>query len=935
MNVSENYDQTNNDNPPSPERGPFLARLLILGGLLALGLSVSADWLGISSETQFSSRQVACLVVGCIAFVVGVLLDVISGRREVVQWCRARWRDRRGLLAFGFIASQLVLLVFVIERYDIESPAFFLKVMRFVLVGFVIHHFLAPPLRLPFFFLISLGSLVSVLGFHDARWLVGTGLILIGICHLPIPFNARILAQIVTVGIFMALRVELIASPFPGAIWPILGSMFMFRLVVYMYDLKHQKAPFSIPLALSYFFMLPNVVFPLFPIVDYSTFCRTRYNEDAFQIYQRGLKWMTWGILHLIIYRFINYYVVIPAVEVTNTATLCRYMVSNYLLIIRLSGQFHLIVGILLLFGFNLPRIMNLYFLASSFTDYWRRVNVYWKDFIQKVFYYPAYFRLRRWGDTSKIVACTLFGSTMTWFFHAFQWYWIRGAFLFSAPDMVFWLSLGLLVLVGALAENRFGRKRTVGRSHMSPSELVSRALRTVGVFITITVLWSIWVSPSLSSWYQLVFLTPFNPLTLFIWLAALTAVIMVSIVVFERPSIEAVAGGRQAKLVFRPAVLTIVPLVALAALTQCPQTLFGEKTANVVRELQTTRLSRQDEALMVQGYYEKLKNVGGFNSELWKIYSQRPRNWNVLGSEGATRKTGDVITLELLPLVQVEFKGATLKTNRWKMRDQDYEKTPRAKTCRIAVVGGSIAFGSGVDNDQTFEAQLERMLNSEESSFAGGEYEVLNFSLGGHTGLQRTLILERQVFEFKPHMVIYTGHPIDWSRDGENVALNFAKGVDLSVCEPLRQLCLKAGVQLGCEKDEAKRRIGPYAEELHGWMYPYIVDLCRKHDCVPVFICLPQRAGRNEADIAQDVIRSATQAGFVVMDLCDVYDGVPGESVVVAPWDWHPNARGHRLIAKRLLHEFNQRRGELPLDRFRGKDSTVMVPAKAKQPKP
>ena len=45
------------------------------------------------------------------------------------------------------------------------------------------------------------------------------------------------------------------------------------------------------------------------------------------------------------------------------------------------------------LFGFNLPETHHLYFLASSFTDFWRRINIYWKDFMMKVFYYPVVLR--------------------------------------------------------------------------------------------------------------------------------------------------------------------------------------------------------------------------------------------------------------------------------------------------------------------------------------------------------------------------------------------------------------------------------------------------------------------------------------------------------------------------------------------------------------
>ena len=69
-----------------------------------------------------------------------------------------------------------------------------------------------------------------------------------------------------------------------------------------------------------------------------------------------------------------------------------QYVLSSFLLYLRVSGLFHLMVGMLRLFGFNLPETHHRYFLAASFTDFWRRINIYWKDFMMKVFYYPMFF---------------------------------------------------------------------------------------------------------------------------------------------------------------------------------------------------------------------------------------------------------------------------------------------------------------------------------------------------------------------------------------------------------------------------------------------------------------------------------------------------------------------------------------------------------------
>ena len=141
-------------------------------------------------------------------------------------------------------------------------------------------------------------------------------------------------------------------------------------------------------------------------------------------------------------------------------ADLVRYMVTTFLLYLQISGQFHIIIGLLHLFGFNLPETHHNYLLSSSFTDFWRRINIYWKDFIQKVFFNPVYFRVKHWGPTAAMTVATLVAFFFTWLLHSYQWFWIRGTFPMTWQDAVFWGVLAVLVLVNVLYEQRYGRSR-------------------------------------------------------------------------------------------------------------------------------------------------------------------------------------------------------------------------------------------------------------------------------------------------------------------------------------------------------------------------------------------------------------------------------------------------------------------------------------------
>ncbi len=126
------------------------------------------------------------------------------------------------------VVLQVALLLGLAHYFNLESLAF-RKVMALALVGFVVHHLLPLAIRLPFFVLLSLAALVMVVQPANALRLTGVGLALIGMCHLPIHFWCRLtlIAAAVT-ALVMGRAGWLIEIPGFEAVWPILGSMFMF-----------------------------------------------------------------------------------------------------------------------------------------------------------------------------------------------------------------------------------------------------------------------------------------------------------------------------------------------------------------------------------------------------------------------------------------------------------------------------------------------------------------------------------------------------------------------------------------------------------------------------------------------------------------------------------------------------------------------------------
>jgi D-alanyl-lipoteichoic acid acyltransferase DltB (MBOAT superfamily) len=167
------------------------------------------------------------------------------------------------------------------------------------------------------------------------------------------------------------------------------------------------------------------------------------------------------------------------------------------LLYLRVSGQFHIIIGLMHLFGYDLPETHRRYLLASSITDFWRRINIYWKDFMVKVVYFPVYFRYRKTGETRAKVVATACVFVVTWALHSYQWFWLRGELLLSWTDTLFWAILGVLVIVNLLIEQRGKGKvpvRGIGAG-------VEHALKVAATLAFMTLLWSFWQSPTIEEW--------------------------------------------------------------------------------------------------------------------------------------------------------------------------------------------------------------------------------------------------------------------------------------------------------------------------------------------------------------------------------------------------------------------------------------------------
>ena len=124
------------------------------------------------------------------------------------------------------------------------------------------------------------------------------------------------------------------------------------------------------------------------------------------------------------------------------------------------------------------------------------------------------------------------------------------------------------------------------------------------------------------------------------------------------------------------------------------------------------------------------------------------------------------------------------------------------------------------------------------------------------------------------------------------------------------------AGVKKGTEQPDAFRRLKPHGDELVRWALTRIDSLATARGARVVLFVRDMPAEQSEQN--NEILAFAANAGFTVVDIRGVFAGVHPDSLRVAAWDKHPNARGHRMIADRLFTEL-QRHESLGLGRSPG----------------
>lgn len=808
---------------------------------------------------------------------------------------------------FLFLSIQLALVLLMAYAFRIEEMNGMLLLLVPIFTAFIIHSFLPIQFRPAFFVLASFISFAIVLGVINTLIIIGIFLLFLSIAISALNFNLKVVLLIMLTIVLMLLRVEIIPAKWSALVIPIVGSMFMFRMIIFMYEIKKNPLEATIWQRMQYFFMLPNVGFPLFPIVDYKTFLQSYYGRNALDIYQKGIHWIFRGLLQLLIYRVIYMYFASSPSKVIDVWTLLVYLVSNYALLLKISGQAHLIVGILSLFGMDLPQIFNKYILASGFSDFWRRINIYWKDFVMKIFYYPLFFQFRKMGMVAGTVITLMIMFFLTWILHSYQFFWFTGSFPMTAVDGLFWGIFGVLVTINSVLQMKKSKKKSLGQKGWQFLPALRTSLKIVSMFVFMCLLWSLWSSISIKEWFSLISIFKLaSPNQVMIIIGAVILLILIATLLqFPISRLQSSVqwkngiGKRNTTILILG---TIVILIARLHEYYLPE---DSKFSVYVRPIEEERLNVSDIEETERGYYEPILSSNQLTESLnIQVKEVTPKDWHEKDQNVAISKSHDLLVDVLIPNTKTKFKGKKFEINSFGLRDKEYSLEKPKGTYRLALLGGSFEMGSGVEADEDYEALIEDRLNSEKPLPGYDNYEFFNFGVGGYGMTHCVKLVDSKVLKYDMNAVIYIAHSREYDRTIGRLYKQIIAGVDLEY-DYLKKIIKDAGLKKEMPRSEYLRKLDNVKTELLKWGYKKMADDCKKAGVVPVWVFLPTLEGLESKDEYTEISKIALESGFrIAIDLSKVYDGHDLLSLWVQPWDRHPNPLGHQLIANLLYTE-------------------------------
>jgi lysophospholipase L1-like esterase len=253
------------------------------------------------------------------------------------------------------------------------------------------------------------------------------------------------------------------------------------------------------------------------------------------------------------------------------------------------------------------------------------------------------------------------------------------------------------------------------------------------------------------------------------------------------------------------------------------------------------------------------------------------------------------------------EFEN--IRTNRYGFRDDDYESKDKPRgVYRIAFIGDSVTLGLGVEAEETFVAQFEVLA---ERFLPERVVQAMNFGVDGYNTAQVHELLVAKVARFSPDEVVYAMCLNDFDfRQASGKKMRYFRKPKSFFMEAMERRYLRLF------RVEYHRYSFEKNQEV---VFDYILRMNRFANregigfqvaILPIF---PRDEGSFDdyelADVNARISNYLMDHDVQVLDLLDAFRQqgrapryFTNRSV------WHPNAKGHEIIATAAFREFAQR---------------------------
>jgi lysophospholipase L1-like esterase len=266
-------------------------------------------------------------------------------------------------------------------------------------------------------------------------------------------------------------------------------------------------------------------------------------------------------------------------------------------------------------------------------------------------------------------------------------------------------------------------------------------------------------------------------------------------------------------------------------------------------------------------------------------------------------------------------WERVTYRVNSLGLRGEDVSLAKSAGTQRILVLGDSVGFGWGIEEQDTLSNQLQQLLGQSRS---GQHFEVWNAGVPGYATWQELAYLVEKGAAFRPDWVVV---PFLFNDvDGNNEAVQGQPFGMSSLAQALIQATQKSAVLCYLRNQALEFRLkrlhacrGPNCWGMTEQVLDGLVAQCRKLNCGLALVAFPMRLqvepgaepgyydralGANPQQGYQDVIsRLCAERGIPYLDLLPAYEEAmtaTGHSLFLDAD--HPNAEGSRLAAQVML---------------------------------